>query len=87
MKKGEIHDVITKPKNKSPRRRNFRIILNINKIVNRLRLSHLNLLKINDMAEVKKVNEDKLKALQLTMEKMEKNIWERRSNENGRWCH
>jgi recombination protein RecA len=30
------------------------------------------LLKINDMAEVKKVNEDKLKALQLTMEKMEK---------------
>jgi recombination protein RecA len=30
------------------------------------------LLKINDMAEVKKVNEDKLKALQLTMDKMEK---------------
>src|SRR5690554_4600606 len=48
------------------------------KNVKRLRYTNLNLLKINDMAETKKVkekakvNEDKLKALQLTMDKMDK---------------
>src|SRR5690554_7754907 len=48
------------------------------KNVKRLRSTNLNLLKINDMAETKKVkekakvNEDKLKAHQLTMDKMDK---------------
>lgn len=36
------------------------------------------------MAETKNVNKDKLKALQLTMDKMEKNLWKRSGNEARR---